>query len=493
MDKSIIIIGGGLTGLSAGCYGQMNGYKTTIFEMHDKAGGVCTAWKRKGYTIDGAMNWLVGTNPASGFYKFWEELGAAPDWKIYNHERYSINEEKDGKNFTVFCDADRFEKYLLDLAPEDSDAIIEFAQAIRTISKFDMPVDKPQELYDDSDLAKIGGMMPYMQLMQKWGGVTFRDFALRLKNPNLRWFFENSPQFPMSMLLMVLGWQHSKSAGYVIGGALALVRPIEKRYRKLGGEIRFKSKVVKILVENDKAVGVRLADGSERRADYIISAGDGHTAIFDLLGGKYINDSIKNMYERPVLFSPLVYVGLGIKRDFDHVYTSVGGYSYPLNKPITIAGKQETKLNMQVYNHDSTLAAAGKNVIVVSYSTDYDYWHKLSSDMALYKAEKERIAGEVIAGLEQKFPGISSQVEMRDVATPVSWERYTGNWKGSYEGWMFGAFENVSKTLPGLDNFYMAGQWVNPGGGMPTAAMSGNHTIQFICRKDNRKFASSKP
>jgi len=42
----------------------MNGYKTTIFEMHDKAGGVCTAWKRKGYTIDGAMNWLVGTNPS---------------------------------------------------------------------------------------------------------------------------------------------------------------------------------------------------------------------------------------------------------------------------------------------------------------------------------------------------------------------------------------------------------------------------------------------
>jgi phytoene dehydrogenase-like protein len=43
MEKSIIIIGGGLTGLSSGCYGRMNGYKTSIFEMHDMAGGVCTA------------------------------------------------------------------------------------------------------------------------------------------------------------------------------------------------------------------------------------------------------------------------------------------------------------------------------------------------------------------------------------------------------------------------------------------------------------------
>jgi phytoene dehydrogenase-like protein len=52
---------------------------------------------------------------------------------------------------------------------------------------------------------------------------------------------------------------------------------------------------------------------------------------------------------------------------------------------------------------------------------------------------------------------------------------------------------SMRKTLPGLDNFYMAGQWVNPGGGMPTAAMSGNHTIQFICKRDNKKFVTTKP
>jgi phytoene dehydrogenase-like protein len=379
------------------------------------------------------------------------------------------------------------------MAPEDSDVIKEFTQAIRTVSQYDMPAEKPPELYDESDRAKFGRMLPFMQLMQKWGGVTLRDFAQRLKNPNLRRYFESAPALPVSMLFMVLGLQHSKSAGYVIGGALALVKPIEKRYRKLGGEIRLKSKVVKILVENDKAVGIRLADGQEYRADFVISAGDGRTVIFDLLGGKYIDDAIQKMYERPNLFSPLVYVGLGIKRAFDDVSSSVGGYSFPLNQPITIAGKEEKNINMMVYNFDPTLAPAGKTVIVVSYSTDYDYWHELRQDPVRYKAEKERIAQVVIAGLEQKFPGISSQVEMRDVATPITWERYTGNWRGAYEGWMFGAFDNISKTLPGLDNFYMAGQWVNAGGGMPTAAMSGCHTIQFICQKDNRKFVTAKP
>jgi len=43
-DNSIIIIGAGFAGLSAGIYGQMNGYRTQIFEMHHRAGGLCTAW-----------------------------------------------------------------------------------------------------------------------------------------------------------------------------------------------------------------------------------------------------------------------------------------------------------------------------------------------------------------------------------------------------------------------------------------------------------------
>ena len=101
MEKSIIIIGGGLTGLAVGCYGRMNGYRTSVFEMHDKAGGVCTGWQRKGYTIDGAMNWLVGTKPGTSFYKFWEELGAVQQWQIFNHDQHSLIEDENGKVFTM--------------------------------------------------------------------------------------------------------------------------------------------------------------------------------------------------------------------------------------------------------------------------------------------------------------------------------------------------------------------------------------------------------
>jgi phytoene dehydrogenase-like protein len=354
-------------------------------------------------------------------------------------------------------------------------------------------MEKPSELFDASDQEKINRNLPAMQLIQQWVSVLARDFAQRLKNAYLRRVFENMGDLPMGLLLMVLSWQHSQSAGYVIGGTLALVKSIEKRCRELGGEIHFNSRVVKILVENDKAVGVKLADGSEHRADYIISAGDGRTAIFDLLDGKYIDETIKNRYEHPALFAPLIYAAFGVNRSFDDVPSSVAGLKFPLDKPINIAGKEENSMNVFIRKFDPTQAPAGKNVIVVQYNTDYDYWHNLRQDITQYRAEKERIAKDIMAGLEQRFPGISSQVEMTDIATPITWENYTGNWRGSYEGWISSPFEIMSKTLPGLENFYMAGQWVNPGGGMPTAVMSGNHTIQLICHKDKKKFMTAKP
>jgi len=498
-EKSVIIIGGGLTGLSAGCYGLMNGYRTSIFELHSIAGGVCTAWKRKGYTIDGAVNWVMGTRPGTEFYRFWEELGAAPGWKIHNHDLYLVNESRDGKPFFVYCDADRFEEYLLEVSAEDEGVIKELTGAIRKASTLSMPVDKPQENYSMLDKVKMIKMITQVGFFKKWGNTSIGDFAARFKNSFLREMLSESfgPENPMIMALFVLGFQHSKSAGYIIGGALSLVGSIEKRYLDLGGEINYNSRVVKILVENDRAVGIRLADGSEHRADWVVSAADGRTTIFDMLDGVYLDEKVKRKYNNPNLFEPLVYVGLGVARQLEDLPASIGGLSYPLSKPIVIAGEEKKSINVRSYCFDPTMAEQGKNTLVVQFTTNYDYWHKLKQEPEQYRAEKTAIVQAVIAGLEERFPGITGQVEMTDLATPITWERYTGNWRGSYEGWMFDSdfspLSSMRKTLPGLKNFYMAGQWVNPGGGIPTAVMSGNHTIQMICREDHKSFTSSKP
>ena len=121
MQKSIIIIGAGIAGLSTGCYCQMNGYSTRIFEMDNaRPGGLCTTWKRKGYKIDGSIEYWQGSGPEKdSFHRIWEELGAVQGRTIIYHDEWSRVEGKDGKLFIVYTDMDRLEQHMKELAPKD--------------------------------------------------------------------------------------------------------------------------------------------------------------------------------------------------------------------------------------------------------------------------------------------------------------------------------------------------------------------------------------
>lgn len=503
MEKSIIIIGAGMAGLSAGSYGQMNSYRSQIFEMHTTPGGVCTTWERKGYKIDGCIHWLTGSNPGNSFYRMWEELGVVQGRTMIDHEEYARIEGKEGKVFIVYTNIDRLEQHMKELAPEDKDVIEDFTNGIRNCIDFPIPIEKAPDLFNFIDVLKLmRSMFPYLKVFRKWGKITIQDVIPRFKNPFLREVFpyifnlQNPPTFPIMAVLMTFAWMNQKMGAYPIGGSLELARAIERRYLALGGKIQYKSRVVKILVENDQAVGVRLADGSEHRSNIVISAADGHTTIFDMLDGKYIDKKIQGYYDKLPIYTPLVYIGLGVARTFEDIPPTVTGIDFPLDEPITIGGKERKRLSVQIYNFDPTLAPAGKTFVRVMFPCDYEYWKELRQDTERYKVEKNQIADQVIASLDQRFPGLAAQIEMRDIATPMTFERYTGNWKGSFQGWEESIKTlrmRMKKTLPGLKNFYMAGQWVEPGGSIPTSVMSGRNVTQIICKRDKKKFITTKP
>ena len=226
-EKSVIIIGAGVAGLTAGCYAQMNGYTTQIFEMDSKPGGLCTSWERKGYTIDGCLHWLVGSSPDSDFYRLWQEVGALQGKQVINHEQCYRVESTDGKVLTLYTDVDRLEQHLKEIAPEDSEFIEELTNAIRHFTKLNLPVNKAPELYGPLDKLKmVFGMGSFMGDMRKWGKMTIKDVAMRFQNPFLREAFQRImlPDFSSFFLLMTLAWLAQKNAGYVIGGSGGISR-----------------------------------------------------------------------------------------------------------------------------------------------------------------------------------------------------------------------------------------------------------------------------
>ncbi|RLG50792.1 MAG: NAD(P)/FAD-dependent oxidoreductase [Thermoproteota archaeon] len=495
MAKRVVIIGAGIAGLSTGCYLQMNGYETEIFEMHSAPGGLCTSWKRKEYTFDGCIHWLVGSSPSVSVHRVWMELHAIQGKEIVDFDEFCRIEGRRGEVFTVYTDADRLEEEMLRIAPEDERAISEFMGAVRKFAEFDLPVDKAPELYGPIDGIKfLLKFHPYLRLLRAWKGITIGSYAKRFKNPFLREAFPLilgiDEQCTMVVLIATLSWMHLKSAGYPIGGSLEFARSIEKRYISLGGKVHYNSKVSKIVVKNNRAVGVKLADGEVYDADIVVSAADGHYTIFEMLDGKYVDEEIMSMYSNWKLFPAICQVSLGVARSFDgHPHA----LNFPLDTPLLVDSENRVeRLFVRIYNFDPTLAPKGKTPVILHLPADHGYWTRLrEADIQKYRREKERLATSVIDILDKKLGDIASRVEVYDVATPATYIRYTNNWKGSFEGWLptpstFG--KRIRKTLPGLKNFYMVGQWVEPGGGLPAVALSGRNLAQIICKKDGRKF-----
>jgi phytoene dehydrogenase-like protein len=498
-DRSIAIIGAGVAGLATGCYAQMNGYRTQIFEMHGLPGGVCTSWPRDGYIFDGCLEWLMGSRSGSPLNHIWQELGALVGREIVDHDEFVRIEGRDGRALVVYTDANRLERHLRELAPADTATSHAVCEVVRRCAELDRGDDAAHGLAGVANRLATGvRVLPAVPTVVRWLGLTWPEltarFTDRFVRDALRSLFD-LPDFPALVGLIALAWMHARDAGYPIGGSLALAQAIEQRYRDLGGQLNCGARVDRIVVEGSRAVGVRLADGTEHRADDVVSAADGHATIFGLLGGRYVDAAIRRAYQPKRILRPLVQVSLGVARDLS---TEPHALTFPLPTPSAIAGEVRESLKIRHYGYDPTLAPAGKSVLVARLETDYDRWAGLAHDPEQYQAEKDRIAEAIVAALDQRFPGLARDVEARDVATPMTWERITGNWRGAYEGWLptRGAIGmslrgGIRTTLPGLERFFMTGQWVVPGGGLPGVAPAARSLVRTICKRDKRPFVTS--
>ncbi|MEI6900341.1 MAG: NAD(P)/FAD-dependent oxidoreductase [Bacteroidota bacterium] len=502
------IIGAGIAGLSAGCYLQMNGYETEIFEKHSKSGGLCTSWKVGGYTFDGCLHWLLGSGPANPFYLLWSELIDMKTVGFIHHEVRVEIEVKDyadkygSKIFKLYNDLNKLEAYLLDIAPEDRSRIKKLIRSVRKLQTYEIP-------------PMIGTFPPLFTMKQKMGMIQHLPLLLNMlrnryvtnftllkqfKNPFLREALSllyDGDENPILITTIPLAFADRKSTGYPVGGSSLIANRIAERYLSLGGKINYHSGVKEIITLDHTATGVKLEDGREINSDITISAADWHYTVFDALKGKYTNPVILGLNEQTdfkVYYSVLA-VFLGFSRTFE-------GFShfsrFPIEKELTSPdGTHYSRLELHIHNYDPALVQDGKTSVSVSFYTQKgDFWIDLyKNDREQYDRLKETFAKEVVNILEAKFGSMQEHLEVVSVATPATYHRYTSNWKGSVQGWLPG--KNIMKSspvgfeLPGLKQFYFAGHWTQPGGGLPVAIKSARDAVQMICRRTGRGFTTT--
>ncbi|MFF7251136.1 phytoene desaturase family protein [Embleya sp. NPDC008237] len=528
----MIIIGAGLGGLSTGCYAQMNGYRTHILEMHELPGGCCTAWDRGDFTFDCCISWLLGNGPGNEMHRIWLELGALQGKQMRHFDVFNIVRGRDGRAVYFYSDPDRLERHLLELSPADARLIRDFCAGLRAFRKClaVYPFLKPVGLMGRFERWRmLASFLPYVNVIRKSITTLMTDYSARFKDPLLREAFnfilyEKHAAFPVLPFYFQLASHANLSAGVPEGGSLGLAKSIEQRYRRLGGEVTYDAKVEEVLVENDRAVGVRLSDGREFRSDIVVSACDGHTTTMRFLGGRYLNDNYRRLYtstidEPGMIFPGYVMLFLGLRRAFPQ---SEPCTTHLLDQALAakLTGLRHASVNVQFRSrHYPELSPEATTVVYATYFSDTAPWRALNEGRPEqntrrhrgrkvhtlplrhgrdYYAAKHQVRDALVTFLDERYPGLRDAIAVRDLSTPLTQVRYTGNYDGTVLGWqpfveggetMEEEIKKNGPTLPGLANFYLSGVWATTGG-LIRAAAAGRHVVQFICRDDGREFTA---
>lgn len=202
-----------------------------------------------------------------------------------------------------------------------------------------------------------------------------------------------------------------------------------------------------------------------------------------------MNERIRQIYDTWMPVKSIVHVMLGVNLDLSAEPHRI--VMQP-EEPFKIGNREFPWISVMHRCFNPTFAPEGKSVVEVWYDTEYEYWENLAKNKEAYTAEKNRIAAFSIAQLEKRWPGFASKVEVVDVPTPVTYHRYTGNWKGSPDGWYITTHNaqdmDPLRYLPGLEGLHLAGQWTAPFTGTVIAALTGRQVIELMCHREGRKF-----
>jgi len=486
LSKRVVILGGGISGLTAGIYAQKRGFDSEIYEKQKIPGGECTGWDREGYHIDGCIHWLTGSSENNSFGRVWREIGAlGPDIDIYYPDCF-CTVEYGGTTIKLHRDLEMLRAHLADISPDDKAEIDALCDAIGNMKDFGIPSIPPDMMNPFDILQFLRNMSRSMKIMNRFH-MSLSEYLQRFRHPAIRAALANVlPSDNCAYVLpYTLGTFCSGNGGRPEGGSRAMALRMAAHYKSMGGRLLTGKEAVDIQIDSGRAVKVTFADGGTVSGDYIIPAMDIHVVLNNLLKGKYtIPQIIERDADHAAYPSPTcVYAAFGIDADLSGTPADL---LFEVS-PIRFEDRDLNVMNMKHYCYEPSFAPPGKSVAIVYQSADYDWWKNKHRDPEAYRNEKERLMESFAAAIEEHYPDLKGRVKPLDMATPVTYERYCGAWRGSWMAYGHtpkGRQTMLSGRIKGIDNLFMSGQWLMPPGGLPTAIVTGKWAIQRICRKE---------
>ncbi|MCR4669668.1 MAG: NAD(P)/FAD-dependent oxidoreductase [Saccharofermentans sp.] len=488
--QKVVIVGGGIAGLTAGIYAQLAGFEAHIYEKNALPGGECMSWNRKGYQIDNCIHWLTGTKKDTALYNVWKNVGAIDDDTEYADTQRFYASRYNGHELSLWKDLERTRKELTEFSPEDEEEIKRFIQYVRYARGCVVPSKKPLDMMGIKDYIELGKEMGDMsKVMKDFGKVDCKTFAQRFKDPAIRKLMTDylPPEYTVYSFMVSYASISCGNGNIPLGGSLGMSLRIAKRFKDLGGEFHGNSAVSKIMIEGKRCTGIELEDGTVVKADHVISAVDMSFLFGKLIDGRYMPKDYRTAYENSKAYP--ITSGFQVAYAVDDTFDVEDTVFFDC-EDIKIGEKSIGRMSMKNYRYDKSFAPGGKAVIqvnLVQTDDDFEYWASLSDEE--YKQKKAEIASEITKRLTTEFAELEGNIELLDCWTPLTYNRYCNAYHGAYMGFMTTASNKQLKmkgVVKGVDDLYIAGQWTMNPGGLPIALVSGKFAVQRILKKQKR-------
>ncbi len=496
-----IVIGSGSGGLTAAVALARAGQKVLVFEQHEIPGGWTHSFTLEGYKFSTGVHY-VGEIGRGGYLRaIYEGLDVSRDLEFLE-----IN--PDGYDH-IFIGSERFDipkhrrKYirrLKDRFPHEADGIDKYFQLVMDISYGLMNINSVSRLF------KYRHVLPWLV---RSGGKLINACV---KDPVLRAILaaqtgDNGVQPSKVSAPMHVGVvaHYFRGAYYPRGGGGAIPKAFVRALQRAGGELRLRTPVQRILLEDGRAVGVELPGGEVVYADNIVSNADPHTTFIKLIGEEKLPRGLKRKVRRVKYSTSCLSLFLAVDLDLEAMGFDSGNYWF-YDHPDLDKIYQEGMNDTNVYQEPSAMFVTittlkdpskmvrGHHTLEVFAFTSYEPFAKWANEPSgdrswEYQQLKEQITGRMLTSLERRIPGIKDSVVFNELGTPLTNAHYLN----AHQGNIYGIEKGVWQVGPlafhirsGIENLYLCGQSTTSHGigGTVGSGMSAAAAILGVNRND---------